>query len=179
MLNKKSIIKFELISTFFIILLGVLFHFIFELTDNNVIVGLFAPVNESIWEHLKLIFFPMIIQSIIGYIYKGKEINNYFWAKTQGIIFSMIFVVIFYYTYTGIIGKNIDFINIGSYCVAIILGQYYSLKKMNNNDSKNLLYVVLILIVISFYFIIFTFNPPKINLFKDPITNTFGIKSLI
>lgn len=61
MLKKNSILIFEVISTIFIMILGVVLHFTFEWANNNILVGTFSPVNESIWEHLKLLFFPMWI----------------------------------------------------------------------------------------------------------------------
>ena len=65
MTKKSSILKFEIISTIFIMIAGTLLHFTFEWSNNNPIVGTFSAVNESTWEHLKLLFFPMLISSII------------------------------------------------------------------------------------------------------------------
>ena len=72
----------------------------------------------------------VLILLIIGYYYVGKKYENYLCAKTLGIIVSMIFIVIFFYTYLGVVGKNIDFINIGSFFVAVILGQYISYRNI-------------------------------------------------
>ena len=176
MFKQKSILKYELISTIFIMISGVLLHFAFKWSGNNVFVGIFTPINESIWEHLKLVFFPMTISAIIGYFYEGKNIDNYLWAKIQGTILAMIFIVIFFYTYTGIIGKNIDFINIGSYFLAIILGQSYAITKIKKDkENIDLKYVIFIFVILCLSFFVFTFSPPQINLFKDPVTSAFGI----
>ena len=176
MFKQKSILKYELISTVFIMIAGVLLHFTFKWSGNNILVGIFTPVNESIWEHFKLVFFPITISAIIGYFYEGKNMNIYLWGKMQGTILAMIFIVIFFYTYTGIIGQNIDFINIGSYFIAIILGQSYAITKINK-DKENIgfKYVIFVFLIICLAFIVFTFSPPQINLFKDPVTGTFGI----
>ena len=50
----KSIYTWEIIGTFFIIIAGSLLHFVYEWTGYSDIMGLFTPVNESVWEHLKL-----------------------------------------------------------------------------------------------------------------------------
>lgn len=73
-------------------------HFTFN-WSNNILVGIFSPVNESIWEHLKLLFFPMLITVIFVYFYKGRLIPNYLCAKVLGIIVSIAFTIIFFYTY--------------------------------------------------------------------------------
>ena len=91
----------------------------------------------------------------------------------KGIIIGLSFIVIFFYTYTGIIGTNIAIIDILSFFIAVFISHYYSYKNINNNCNKYLSYTLIFLILISF--IAFTYNPPKINLFKDPVTNTYGI----
>lgn len=166
--DKKSIFKLEIISTIVIMISGVLFHFVYEWSGNNNIVGLFTPVNESIWEHLKLLFFPMVISLIIGYFYVGKDYENYLCAKTLGIIVSMIFIVVFFYTYFGVVGKNIDFINISLFFVAVILGQYMSYRNIFSVKFCNNKKVIIYLIIMTILFMYFSFNPPDIGLFRVP-----------
>lgn len=174
MFKQKSIFKFELISTIFIMILGVILHFTYEWSNNNIIVGLFSPVNESIWEHLKLLYFPMILTTIVGYVYDEKDHVNYICAKLAGIIISMIFTVVAFYTYSGILGKIIDLLNIILFLIAVILGQYTVLRQITLKKQCNKKRAIIILILIGVIFIVFTFNPPHINLFKNPITGTFG-----
>ena len=107
-LDLKSIKKLQIISIIFSIILGTLLHFTFELFCNNLFVASFSAVNESVWEHLKLVFSPMFIFAIIEYFllknYNNK--NNYIFSKTMAIIFAVLFITIFFFTYTGIIGNN-------------------------------------------------------------------------
>lgn len=175
MLKKNNILILEIISTIFIMISGVLLHFTFEWFNNNALIGTFSPINESIWEHLKLLFFPMLITTIIVYFYAGKNISNYLCAKVQGIILEISFTIVFFYTYTGIIGTNFAIIDISSFFIAVALGQYVSYKKMQSASSCNNLIAIIILLVLYLCFLIFTFYPPHIGLFKDPITGMFGI----
>lgn len=170
----KSILKLEIINTIFIFILGVFLHFSFELSNNNVLVGVFSAVNESVFEHLKLIFFPMFLTTIFGSFYLKKDYPNYLAIKVKGIILSLAFTIIFFYTYAGIIGTNIAIIDIASFFVSVILGEFYVYR--NRNKSSNNLIGLVLLIVLFLSFIVFTFYPPKIGLMKDPITNTYGIK---
>ena len=173
--KKSSILKFEIISTIFIMIVGTLLHFTFGWSNNNLLVGTFSAVNESTWEHLKLLFFPMLISTIIGFSYKGKVIPNYLCAKVLGIISAMFFVVIFFYTYVGIIGTNFAIVDIGSFFIAVALGQYVSYLKMQSESSCNNIIPIIILLVLCLCFFIFTFFPLYIALFEDPITGLFGI----
>lgn len=154
---------------------GILLHFTFEWSNNNVLVGTFSPINESIWEHLKLLFFPMLITAMIGYFYIGKNIPSYLCAKVIGIIFAMLFIVIFFYTYTGIIGTNFAIVDIGSFFIAVVLGQYVAYQKMLSKFYCNCRMPIIILLIVYLCFLIFTFIPPHIALFKDPITGMSGI----
>ena len=63
----------QIITAIIWIILGILLHFTYEWSGDKIIVGLFSAINESTWEHLKLLFFPMVITIIVGYFYEGKR----------------------------------------------------------------------------------------------------------
>ena len=175
----KSIIKFEIFSIIFIFILGIILHFTYTLSNNNPLIGIFSSVNESTWEHLKLLFYPYIIIIIIGTIYFKDSYPNYLCIKTKGLIISLLFIIIFYYTYTGILGHDITFLNISSFLIAIIIEEYHTYKQINTNKSCPKIIPITILLSLFIIFLIFTFNPPKINIFKDPQTKTYGISKTI
>ncbi len=175
MSTQKKIFKLELFNTLFILITGVILHFLYEWSNNNPFIGTFSAINESTWEHLKLLFFPMFITTIIGYIYSKKIVSNYLCVKTKALLLSLSFIVVFFYTYTGIIRANFGFINIGSFIMAILLEEFYTIKSVSNYLDCNTIFWVGIWIILAILFIIFTFYPPHIGLFKDPITNSFGI----
>lgn len=175
MKNKNYIFKFQLISSIFVSVLGTFLHFAYDLSGQNQIVSIISAVNESTWEHLKLLFFPMLFSTIIGYFLIGKGNNNFLCSKTIGIIISLLFIIVFFYTYTGILGFNVDVLNILSFFMAVILGEYIGYILMINNFSCNKYLTIFILCLLTFLFIFFTFNTPQIALFKDPITLGYGI----
>lgn len=176
MKNKNYILKFEILSTIFVIILGTLLHFTYKWSGGNFFVSLFSAVNESTWEHLKLLFYPMLLTTILGYFYLNKKVPNFLCARLIGILVSLSFTIIFFYTYTGIIGTNFSFIDISIFFVAVALGEFTSYKIMISNSKCNK-YVALILIMIIFTcFVVFTYFSPKIGLFKDPITNKYSIQ---
>ena len=122
--SKISILTFEIISIIFAIIAGTLLHFTYKWSGQNLLIGSFSAVNESTWEHLKLLFFPMLITTIFGYFYIGKDICNFLCAKTIGVITAILFTIIFFYTYTGILGTNYVILNILTFIFSIILGEY-------------------------------------------------------
>lgn len=168
-------LKFEILSTFFILILGSILHFTYGWSNNNVLIGTFSAINESTWEHLKLIFFPMTITTLLGYFYLKKDYPNYLCAKVLGTFIGMLFIVVTFYTYTGIIGNNYAFIDISLFFLATFFGEYITCKKVKSNYTCNNSISILLLVLLVLCFIIFTFAPPEINLFLDPVTKTYGI----
>jgi len=164
---KKNITAFLVIS-----LLGVLGHFVFEWTNNNTFIGLFFPVNESIWEHLKLIFFPSLIYFLTEYYFLNSLPKNYIPASIIGVFGGMISVVVLYYTITGIIGANIDFLNILIFFAAVFVTVRLRNKIITEGKefSKNFKAVLGGLFVISaVLFMLFSYEPPSLNIFIPPM----------
>lgn len=172
--SKNKLLKFQMFSVIFTWILGTILHFTYEWSNENVIAAAFSAVNESTWEHLKLLFFPMFITTIIGYFYlkPKEEYKNFLCAKTIGILVATSFVVVFFYTYTGIIGTNFAVLDIGSFFGGVLLGEFVAYKIVEINGKCNKGIAILTLIFLLLCFIVFTYNPPHIGLFIDPISGT-------
>lgn len=171
--------KTQIIVTLSSIVLGTILHFLYKWTGENIIVASFSAVNESVWEHLKLVFYPMLLLGIIEYFFVKDIANNYIEAKSIGIFSSICFIVISFFTYTGILGTNFLFLDILIFILSIILGEYvtYKFMKRQNESNKNTkILASAILIFLLLCFIVFTYITPEVNLFRDPITGTYGIE---
>ena len=97
---KKSIFYWQVAGIIFTIVLGVWLHFLFDMTNQNVIAALFSAVNESIWEHMKLLFYPMFLFAIIESKFWEQEYEQFWCVKLKGIVLGLLLIPIFYYTYT-------------------------------------------------------------------------------
>lgn len=174
-MKKISLFKYQIFSVIFAIVFGTILHFLFEWLNGNTFIATFSAVNESTWEHMKIAFFPMLITLIIGlFIYK-KSYSNFLCAKTIGILVALIFIPVFFYTYTGIIGRNFAVIDISSFVLAISFGEFITYRLIKNKFNCNNEISFIILIGLILMFIVFTFKPLYINLFKDPLTGLYGI----
>ena len=153
MILLKRIKYWQIGAIVFTLLVGTLLHFLFEISGENLIIASFSAINESTWEHLKLVFFPTIRFAIIEYFFLKNTANNYILAKTITIIFEMLFIIILFYTYTGIIGQSYLVIDIILFILAVILGEKISKKIMNfmdfTNKNFNFMYVYNIYILYS------------------------------
>ena len=161
----------------FIIILGSVLHFTFEWSGSSPAVGAFSAVNESVWEHLKLVFWPALLFMLIEYVPLRKTVNNFGLAKTVGVCIAIIIIPIIFYSYTAITGKSMFVIDITTFVVAVIIGQISSYKLLTHRKlSEDLNRISLVLIVIlGIVFVLFTFYPPQLPIFKDPITEKYGI----
>ena len=88
----------QIITVIICFILGILLHFTYEWSGENILIGIFSAVNESTWEHLKLALYPMVIMAIIGYFIIGDRSENYWFAQTLGIITALIFIISFFYS---------------------------------------------------------------------------------
>lgn len=64
---KKAIANWQIAGFIFTVILGTFLHFLFNLTKGSVIAALFSAVNESIWEHMKLLYYPMVVFALVEY----------------------------------------------------------------------------------------------------------------
>ena len=179
-IKKEKLLKLQLIVILFSLILGTLLHFTYEWSGENLFVGSFSAVNESVWEHLKLVFFPMLIATIIEYFFVKDVANNYIEAKTIGIFTAISVIIVGFFTYSGIIGTSIIFIDILLFILSIIIGEYVAYKLMKREDESTVLtesLSVIILIFLFMCFVIFTYLPPEVNLFRDVTTGKYGIEN--
>lgn len=159
----------------FISVLGVLLHFTYEWSGDNPIVALFSAVNESTWEHLKLLFFPMLLLTIIELLFTEKRQlpSNYLFARTIGILSGMAFIVIAFYTLTGVFAKLPDAVNITLYFLGVFLALCIE-NKINRGNSQNYsAFAAIVLLALTIAFFVFTKYPPSIGLFANPVLTGF------
>ena len=174
---KKSLIKWQIAGFIFTGIMGVLLHFLYDLTGQNVFVAPFSAVNESIWEHMKLLFYPMFVFAIIESRFTGKDYKNFWCVKLIGIVLGILTIPVIYYTYNGAFGSSRDWVNIAIFFIAAAIIYFIETKLLNRGkpSCNRPLAAFSVLCLIALIFIEFTFIPPHLPLFADPITKTFGI----
>ncbi len=173
----KSLKNWQKIGFFFTGVFGVLLHFLYDWTSKSIFIAPFSAVNESTWEHMKLLFYPMVIFAFIEYKFVGKSYENYWCVKLIGVLIGLSLIPFIYYTYTGALGTSADWFNITIFFIAVAVSLLVETRLFSNGFppicSKKLVFVTLFLIL--GLFVVFTFVQPKIPLFIDPVTNEYGI----
>ena len=165
----KNLKLYMLTGAVFVSILGTLFHFVYEWSGDNFIIGFFTPMNESTWEHIKLIFFPMLIFGA----YSSRRLKDDFPCISSsialGTILGTILIPVLFYTYSGILGTDTAIPNMLVYYISVAVAFFvaYRLTIYCKADKyKHIINILLALFTLAF--IIFTVYPPDIAIFLAP-----------
>mgnify|MGYP003397006398 FL=1 len=155
---------------------GTILHFLYDWTGGSVLVSPFSGVNESTWEYMKLLFWPLFLFALLQRLY-FKDQKNYWCIKLAEILLGLLLIPVLFYTYNGVFGKSPDWINIAIFYISaalVFLFEWWAFKKERPPCRyPRLAFVAIFLIGV--LFVVFTFIPPQIPLFQDPLTGTYGI----
>lgn len=173
---KKTIPVWQMAGFIFTSILGTLLHFLFDWTGGSVIAALFSAVNESIWEHMKLLYYPMLAFSLIEYRRWGREQESFWCVKLLGQLVGLILIPVLYYTYTGTLGVEVDWLNIAIFFLVAGFSFWLETKLLQTERKCRLPYYVAFLLIclIGVVFTVFTFRTPQIPFFRDPVTGSYG-----
>ena len=176
-MDRNKIFSLELTGFVFISILGSLLHFTFDFLGGWPPVALFAAANESVWEHLKLVFWPSLIYAIIEWrVFRG-DIKGFWTAKTLGILSMPAIIVLGFYGYTTIAGRNMLWADISLFIAAVFIGQMISVRLMRRRSFPPAIKILTIALIASMIvaFSLMTFFPPHAPLFREPRTGQYGI----
>lgn len=171
-MNKK---KFIIFSTITIFILNVISHFVYNIFPNF-ITSLFFPVNESIIEHMKMIYTSYLLFNIILYLIKKKNLNNYPLNFLITSIFNIVLLLTIYLPIFNIFGENFIF-TIILLLITIFISNFISYKILTSDTNNKLNIISIIISVLVFIiFMYFTYYPPEYYLWYDYESKTYGIK---
>lgn len=175
-MEKKISIR-EWIGFLFVLVIGSLSHFFYQWSGDNRVVGFFSPVNESTWEHLKLLFFPMLAVIIVSCLAYGRRMPGLLFAQAVGVLAGMLAIVVFFYTYSGILGRHLLLLDIADFVigVAVAFGVSHALLKKRQWSTTWDFVGLLLLLLLLAAFLVFTVFPPQIGLFLDPVSGSYGM----
>ena len=174
----NKIIKYKILSTIFIFLLTVIVHFGYNVLKCD-LTAIFFPVNESIWEHMKMLFTSFIIYGVIEYFinkYKGLKLNNIvFNALVTSFITIFVFLIMFlpfYYRFgeNFVITIIMEFISIA---ISQIISYFILTQKRFNLDKISIVLIIVCYIIFGYL----TYNPPLNDFFFDPKNEKYGINT--
>jgi hypothetical protein len=156
-------------------LLGTLLHFLYDWLGGAAWIAPFSGINESTWEHMKLLFWPMLLYAVVqSFFFRERE--NFWCVKCRGILLGIGLIPILFYTYNGVIGKSPDWINIAIFFLSAATVYFYEARQLKKDDTSchPKKRAILLLSTVAALFVIFTFLTPQIGIFRDPLTGAYG-----
>lgn len=173
---KRQIGLWQLIGFAVTALGGTLLHFLYEWLGKAVWIAPFSGINESTWEHMKLLFWPMFLFAIVqSFFFKDRE--DFWCVKLRGIFLGIVMIPVLFYTYNGAIGSSPDWLNITIFFVSAAIAYLYETRLFRRHalSCKSPRLAIALLCVLAGLFVLFTFRTPELPIFKDPQTCMFGI----
>lgn len=150
--------------------LGTLNHFLYKWSNESAIIALFCPVSESVWEHLKLLFFPFLFVSIFAYLRHKCMGTLFFYHRLLAVLLGMLSIITLFYTYTGLIGRSFLIVDILIYFLGV-LSSFSFLRHIRRNGNSKIPsdgMVMTLWLILCLCFFLFTCFPPNIPLFFPP-----------
>ena len=154
---------------------GTVLHFLYDWLGGAAWVAPFSGVNESTWEHMKLLFWPMLLFAVLQSLF-FRERKDFWCIKARGILLGITLIPVLFYTYNGVISRSPDWLNIAIFFICAAIAYRYEaglFRKEARACRKGL--AIAILAVLALFFIVFTFQTPRLAIFKDPLTGSFGV----
>lgn len=173
-ITMNRLLSYTIKGIIFVTIAGTISHFVYEWSGENPVIGLFFPVNESVWEHMKLIFFPMLLYAF----HMNRELKEEYpcitCALLSGVSIGTLLIPVFFYTYFGILGRNILVLDIATFFASILCAftAVYRLTlsccKSSSSLSRLMLWGIMLIIFFFACFLLFTYRPPSLGVFSSP-----------
>lgn len=177
---KRELRRWEIVGFIATGLFGTLLHFVYEWTGGNRVIAVFSAVNESTWEHMKLLFIPFLVFTVVEFIVFSEAFRNFFAVKAASILLGLVSIPALFYTLTGMFGKLPDWVNITIFFLADALLYFVSYRLLTDGALRGgamQLIGFVLLWALLFAFVWFTYRPPHLPLFLDLVSGCYGLET--
>ena len=166
----RSVVRLEALGYVLIVIAGTLLHFAYDASGQRWWVGLFSAMNESVWEHLKLAFWPATLWALIQRGFMPDTTRNFWPAKALALLLMPAVIVGGFYGYTAILGQHMLALDILLFCIAVALGQLAAVAgQCATVDLSSMKTAAKLIIAIeAAAFMGLGFFPPELAIFTDP-----------
>lgn len=172
--------KFKLLETAgipLIYLIASLLHFVYDLSGGSTLSILFGAVNESVWEHVKIFAVGFVVWAVIELLWVKPSFKKFVTAKTISLYLLSVSIIVFFYTYNLFVNEPVLWLDLLSSFAFVCLSQYTSYRLTVGDNKIADYFPVSVLLLMTYFIMFFSFTvfPPKVDLFKDPVTGMYGI----
>ena len=155
---------------------GTLLHFLYKWLGEARWIAPFSGVNESTWEHMKLLFWPMLLYAAVQSLF-FRDRADFWCVKLRGTVLGLILIPVLFYTLDGVLGRSPDWLNIAIFFISAMVAyavetRLFRAKCLRCGSPRSAL---ALLAAIAVLFVAFTFSAPTLGIFRDPLTGSYGI----
>ncbi len=152
-------------------------HMLWEWTVEFKPVALVAAVNESVWEHVKILCFAYMAASVVPSFMLKPLPRRLLTARVAGLLVIVTLTICFFYIYSGVLGRSVIWVDIIAAGLWLAAAEIVSLRVLNAGEKADSLFApaVAVLTLLLTALLCFTVNPPEIGLFRDAETGLYGI----
>lgn len=175
---RKRLFWWEVAGFLFTAALGTLLHFTFAWSGGRDLAAAFSAVNESTWEHMKLLFFPIFLFSVVQVCLLGRNYPNFLAVRAAAVTAGVALIPVLFYTYSGVVGSHTLWADVAVFLLADLgafLLDFHLLGRNRLSSGWQQVLGLLVLWGLAFCFVWCTFRPPQLALWRDPMTGLFGI----
>ena len=175
---ERRLFFWELAGALFTAALGALLHFTYGWSGGWAVAAAFSAVNESTWEHMKLLFFPLFLFSVVQLCFLARTYPNFLAARGVSALTGTALIPVLFYTYTGVLGRDVAWVDVTIFILSALAAfglDFRLLRRGRWNSGWQQVAGLLVLWGLAFLFVYFTFHPPMLGLWQDPVTGGYGI----
>ena len=179
--NERNWRRWEVAGLFIVLILGNLLHFVYEWCGGNRAAAVFASVNESTWEHIRLFAIPWILWTLIEWLgLRGSKLPVLS-CRALGLLAGALLIPTAFYTYHNALGINRPVVNVIIFQAAVLCAfciTWAALKRKRLSGTGWQVLGGLVLLGVWVLMVLWTFAPPALPIFVDPATGKRGIPEL-
>lgn len=157
---------------------GTALHFLYDWSGGSAAAALIAAVNESTWEHMKLLFVPVFLFTMLQLWFLGRAYPNLLAARAVSTLTGLALIPTLFYTYMGVLGYGIKWVNISIFYLSALAAFALDIRLLRRGrfDSPwQQLLGLAALWALAFLFVWWTFRAPLLGLWRDPVAGGYGI----
>ena len=174
---RKRLFWWEAAGFLFVGAAGPLLHFLYEWTGESLPVAAIAAVNESTWEHMKILFVPLFVFSVVQMCFLSSAYPNFLAVRAASALTGLLLIPTLFYTYSGILGTSFSWVNVAIFYLAdlgMFLLDFRLLRSGRMSAAWQQVVGLMVLWGLMFCFVWCTFRPPQLGLWQQPLTECFG-----
>jgi len=175
---RRQLFRWQTALFLFLTAGGFLLHAAYGWSGHSALAAAVSAVNESTWEHMKLLFFPLLFFSPVQLCAMGKNYPNFPAAQAVSAVAGLVLIPVLFYTYTGVLGRDLHWADVAIFLIAALVTALLQGRLLWTGSLSapwQQAAGVLILWGLAVAFLYCTFHPPALPLFRDPVTLLSGV----